>query len=51
MDPSSLPLVSGSLPVPRTRLVGRRAEVAVGRALLLEEAVPLLTLIRPLAST
>lgn len=37
----------GSLPIPRTCLVGREAEVATGRALLLEEAAPLLTLTGP----
>jgi predicted ATPase len=34
----------GSLPVPRTRLIGREAEQATARTLLLDEAVPLLTL-------
>ena len=37
----------GSLPIPRTRLIGREAEVAAGRAFLLEDAVPLLTLSGP----
>src|SRR5512140_3721719 len=37
----------GSLPMPRTRLIGRKAEIATGRALLLDEAVPLLTLTGP----
>jgi predicted ATPase len=37
----------GSLPIPRTRLIGREGEIALGRALLLEEAVPLLTLTGP----
>ncbi len=36
-----------SLPHPRTRLIGRAAEVATARAFLLEEAVPLLTLTGP----
>ncbi|MCD6033273.1 MAG: transcriptional regulator, LuxR family [Thermomicrobiales bacterium] len=45
-DLASLPLL-GSLPVPRTRLVGREAERAAARALLLDEAVPLLTLTGP----
>jgi predicted ATPase len=36
-----------SLPIPRTRLVGRGAEIAAARALLLDEAVPLLTLTGP----
>jgi predicted ATPase/DNA-binding CsgD family transcriptional regulator len=40
-------LSSGLLPVPRTRLIGREAEIAAARALLLEEAVPLLTLTGP----
>ncbi|HEU5433146.1 MAG TPA: hypothetical protein VFU81_15875 [Thermomicrobiales bacterium] len=35
------------LPTPRTRLIGREAEIATGRALLLDEAVPLLTLTGP----
>jgi predicted ATPase/DNA-binding CsgD family transcriptional regulator len=34
-------------PLPRTRLIGRRAELATGRALLLAEAAPLLTLTGP----
>jgi hypothetical protein len=34
-------------PHPRTRLIGRDAERAVARVLLLEEAVPLLTLAGP----
>jgi predicted ATPase/DNA-binding NarL/FixJ family response regulator len=38
---------AGGLPVPRTRLVGREAEVTAARALLLDEAVPLLTLTGP----
>ena len=33
-----------SLPLPRTRLIGREAEIATARAFLLDEAVPLLTL-------
>jgi len=37
----------GSLPIPRTRLIGRDAELAAAQSLLLEEAVPLLTLIGP----
>jgi predicted ATPase/DNA-binding CsgD family transcriptional regulator len=36
-----------SLPHPRTRLIGRQAESAAGRRLLLDEAVPLLTLTGP----
>jgi predicted ATPase len=35
------------LPRPRTRLIGRQREIAAGRALLLEEAVPLLTITGP----
>jgi non-specific serine/threonine protein kinase len=34
-------------PIPRTRLIGRQTEVASVRALLIEEAVPLLTLTGP----
>ncbi len=37
----------GSLPLPRTALVGRAGEVATARGLLLDEAVPLLTLTGP----
>ena len=44
--PVSSPLV-GSLPTPRTRLIGREAERMAARALLLDEAVPLLTLTGP----
>jgi non-specific serine/threonine protein kinase len=36
-----------AVPLPRTRLIGREQELATARALLLEEAVPLLTLIGP----
>jgi non-specific serine/threonine protein kinase len=36
-----------SLPIPRTRLIGRQSERATARALLLDEAVPLLTLTGP----
>jgi predicted ATPase/DNA-binding CsgD family transcriptional regulator len=39
--------VPASFPIPRTRLIGREAERSVARSLLLEEAVPLLTLIGP----
>jgi non-specific serine/threonine protein kinase len=35
------------LPFPRTRLIGRETELATSRALLLDEAVPLLTLTGP----
>src|SRR3954465_3223618 len=34
-------------PIPRTRLIGREDEVGAARALLLDEAVPLLTLTGP----
>lgn len=34
-----------SLPIPRTRLIGREEERATARALLLEDAVPLVTLV------
>ncbi len=37
----------GSLPTPRTRLIGREPERAAARAHLLDEAVPLLTLTGP----
>ena len=36
-----------ALPRPRTRLIGREAELAVARGFLLDEAVPLLTLTGP----
>ncbi|HEX2282642.1 MAG TPA: LuxR C-terminal-related transcriptional regulator [Thermomicrobiales bacterium] len=36
-----------SLPTPRTRLIGREAELALARSLLLDEAVPLLTVTGP----
>lgn len=38
---------SPRLPIPRTRLIGREAELQVARRLLLEEAAPLLTLTGP----
>ena len=41
--PGSL-LVSSSLPLPRTRLIGREAERATARSFLLDDAVPILTL-------
>src|SRR5215217_856368 len=37
----------GSLPIPRTRLIGRETERATARAVLLDEAVPVLTLTGP----
>jgi hypothetical protein len=37
----------GSLPIARTRLVGREAELATARALLLDDAIALLTLTGP----
>jgi predicted ATPase/DNA-binding CsgD family transcriptional regulator len=40
-------LFSGSLPHPRTSLIGRESEREMARALLLDEAVPLLTLTGP----
>src|SRR5262247_292736 len=43
--PRTVPLTA--LPTPRTPLVGRAGEVAAARALLLDEAVPLLTLTGP----
>jgi predicted ATPase/DNA-binding CsgD family transcriptional regulator len=44
--PSETSWPSG-LPTPRTRLIGREAERTLGRTLLLDEAVPLLTLTGP----
>ena len=35
------------MPIPRTRLIGRETERAAARTLLLDEAVPLLTLTGP----
>jgi non-specific serine/threonine protein kinase len=40
-------LLPRGLPSPRTRLIGRETECASARALLLDEAVPLLTLVGP----
>ena len=37
----------GSVPIPRTRLIGRDAELATARSMLVDEAVPLLTLTGP----
>ncbi len=39
--------LAGSVPIARTRLIGRETESAVARALLLDESVPLLTLTGP----
>ena len=47
MSNSAPSSVCNSLPIPRTRLIGRQAEVAVGRTLLLDEAIPLLSLTGP----
>ena len=44
---ASAPLLVGSLPIPRTRLIGREVELATSRVLLLDEGVPLLTLTGP----
>jgi predicted ATPase/DNA-binding CsgD family transcriptional regulator len=47
MAAADVPSLLGSLPVPRTRLLGREAERDMARSLLLEEAVPLLTMTGP----
>jgi predicted ATPase/DNA-binding CsgD family transcriptional regulator len=47
MDTRAESLVSGSVPIPRTRLIGREAEIAAVHTFLLEDAVPLLTLTGP----
>lgn len=44
---ASSPSLRASPPIPRSRLVGREAERETARTLLLEEAVPLLTLTGP----
>ncbi|MBL8127409.1 MAG: transcriptional regulator, partial [Chloroflexia bacterium] len=43
----ALPLDQLDLPFPRTRLIGRDVERAAARRLLLDEALPLLTLTGP----
>ena len=47
MTVSPSPSLPGSPPIPRTRLIGRQSERATARTLLLDEAVPLLTLTGP----
>src|SRR4051812_49341784 len=47
MAASASALSSGTLPIPRPRLIGREAEIAAARTLLLDDAVPLLTLTGP----
>src|SRR4051794_18132901 len=47
MATSTTALLSNTLPVGRTRLVGREAERQRARGLLLDDAVPLLTLTGP----
>ena len=47
MDRRAESLLSGSVPIPRTRLIGREAEIAAAHTFLLEDAVPLLTLTGP----
>src|SRR5688500_6340239 len=47
MAASASTLLRGSPPIPRTRLIGRETERAAARALLLDDAVPLLTLTGP----
>jgi non-specific serine/threonine protein kinase len=44
---SAAPQLLGTVPIPRTRLIGREAELAAARTFLLDEAVPLLTLTGP----
>src|SRR3954447_4530598 len=44
---ASTPALSAKLPLPRTRLIGREVERTTARSLLLDEAVPLLTLTGP----
>jgi predicted ATPase/DNA-binding CsgD family transcriptional regulator len=47
MATPALSSLSGSLPISRTRLIGREEELAAARSFLLDEAVPLLTLTGP----
>jgi non-specific serine/threonine protein kinase len=47
MAASAASLPFGSVPTPRTRLIGREADRAAARAFLLDDAVPLLTLTGP----
>jgi predicted ribonuclease YlaK len=47
MAASASPLLSNSLPIPRTRLIGREAERSRARSFLLDESTPLLTLTGP----
>ncbi len=47
MATSAASILLGSLPISRSRLIGREAEREAGRMLLLEEATPLLTLTGP----
>ena len=47
MTASPSALLLGSLPTPRTRLIGREDERGTARTLLVDEAIPLLTLTGP----
>src|SRR4051794_36771020 len=44
---ASLTVPPPSVPIPRTTLIGREAELAAAHAFLLDEAIPLLTLTGP----